>query len=179
MKLPEFKNKKYCDLNKAGKIAFVERVCMDMTQYLNSIGRNSKESSFIAYWKDAILKHPTPSNNACMNFYYYTEELSLSVMDCEGAISSLKYNILETVLFVHNVITAIPTRSHLIDRLIAGDHLIDIEDDGVGKVDVLKVPTLHKKSGKPVNPDSLAQRIKRGEITRYEAYQKNKNEESL
>lgn len=173
MKVPSYKNKKYNDLTKEAQIAFIERVCMDNAEYFNEVlGRGSKEAIFINQWKDKVLKLEVPSSSSRMDHYIYSEDKGLCVVDKESSILSLKFNIQEILVFICNAVNEIPLRSNLIDRLIAGDTCTQIHDTGVEKIEVLKLPKVKRKTGRPGNPNSLRQKIKRGEITRYEAYQK-------
>lgn len=175
MKLPEFKNKPFNTLTNAEKIALIERVCMDLLEYLNLIGNQGREASFVKHWCNYIINHPAPSNSSLLDNYIYIEGSWLNVTDKRGATISLKYAVTEILAFIHNSISQVPVMTDLISRIEAGESAQSICDSGIESAKALepiKVKAPRKVTGRPKNPNSLAARIKRGEITRYEAYQK-------
>lgn len=177
MKLPEFKNKTFDKLTQEEKLAMAERVAMEHYEYLKAHAQNTAGLAFLNYWQKNMN---TVSNVTCsdyMKFYYYSDKQGLSVVDSTGALSTLKFNTKEIICFINNVVNPIPFKSPIIERLLKGQTIVHIEDEGVDAREYgNQLPNSRGmrgvKKGKPVDPNSLSQRVKRGELTRYEAYQK-------
>lgn len=185
--IPNFKHKIFTQLTKEEKLAMTERVCMDTFVYFKATAPTTAGMSFVKYWMDNITKIEDPSDSPYMSHYLYIEGQGLCVIDGDEKIESVKMNSKETICFVQNVINPIPFRSPIVDRLMRGDGVEDLRATGV-HTDLYgdTLPTMKGmkgiKKGKPKDPNSLAQKIKRGEITRYQAYQKKEfrdNDEAL
>lgn len=177
MKLPEFKNKTFDKLTNEEKLAMAERVAMEHYEYLKSHAQNTAGLSFLNYWQKHMSTVSNPSCSEYMKFYYYSDKHGLCVVDTTGALSTLRFNTKEVICFINNVVNPIPFKSPIVERLLQGHQIVQIEDEGIDARDYgNQLPNARGmkgvKKGKPVNPNSLAQRVKRGEITRYEAYQK-------
>lgn len=174
--IPEFKNKPFTDLNKEQKIAFTERVCMELFEYLKNVSPGTAGLNFAKFWMSNITTVSEPSTSSYLSFYIYVEGKGLCVRG-QDAIESVRYNVKECICFIQNVVNVIPFRSPIVDQLARGTLIKDMKEkgivsDGYGEQLATVKGMKGMKKGKPVDPNSLAQRIKRGEITRYEAYQK-------
>lgn len=179
--LPDFKNRTYDKLTNAERIAMAERVAMDHCEYLKSQARNTAGFSFLDYWQNNIGKIELASASDSMRFYVYSDTMGLCLVDSSGALSSVKYNTKENICFINNVINPIGFNSPIVERLKKGMTIEEIEDKGIDVREYgNQLPNARGtkgKIGKPVDPNSRSQRIKRGEITFYEAYQKKPTSE--
>lgn len=173
--IPNFKDKSFLLLNKEQKLAFAERVCMDFHERLKNQQPSSTHTRFFKYWMEEITRLESPSNSPYLSRYVYNDVLGLCVEDKEGRRCSIKNNDKEGICFIQNVANHIPFRSPIIDNLNLGRPLKELEEKGI-LADAYGVQLDHQglgiKKGKPKDPNSLAQRVARGEITRYEAYVK-------
>lgn len=175
--IPDFKNKRFTELNKEEKLAMAERVCMDAFGYFRATAPTTAGMSFVKYWMADIAKIEDPSESPYMSNYLYIEGQGLCVIDGDGTTESVKMNSKEVICFIQNVLNPIPFRSPIVDMLRRGSRIEDLKIKGI-LTDLYgdTLPTMKGmkgiKKGKPKNPNSLAQRIERGEITRYQAYQK-------
>lgn len=177
--IPDFKNKRFTELNKTEKVAFAERVCMDLCDYLKNVSPNTAGLNFARYWRDNITG-AQPSMSQYLEFYIYVEGEGLCVTDGD-TIASVKTIPREVMNFIQNVVSSIPFRSPIADALARGTKLEEIKnrgiiDEGYSSPMATMKGTKGLKKGKPIDPNSKAQRIKRGELTRYSAYQKKEDD---
>jgi hypothetical protein len=172
-----FKNKSYNTLTEDQKRDMVERVCMDHFDYLKGHGINTAGLAFIKYWRDNIQELASPSDSHYLDPYFYMEGEGLCVADKETHFACVQFNTKEVVAFINNVVNDIPFRTPIIDALRSGATIADIKSrgvlaDGYGN----NLPNLKNmkgiRRGRKSKPDSLRQKILRGEISHYKAYQK-------
>lgn len=164
------KNKSWKEMTDKERRAFVEAVCMKAQDY--SIRTESSNRSFFKYWSINILVSPL-STSEYMNVYWYhvrDHQCILCILSSDGQLIDISNNMTEVKQFVHNAVSEVPNRSSIVDAVLSGKKKFELIRDGVvgtsytGKI---------KKGRKPTK-DSLRQKILRGEITRYEAYEKGK-----
>lgn len=176
-----FKDKFFNELSLADKIDFIDRVCMDHLAYLSGHSKKAQGSGFLGYWEKHIQnKDVEISNSPILSRFKYSDKIGFHIVTLSGETICLKYNTAETYLFVYNCVNDFPLISPLVKLVEEGFSKEKIRKAGAYVEEYHKDlrPTGMKKNiGRPPLKDSLRQKIKRGEITRYEAYQKKKLEE--
>lgn len=179
--IPDFKNKPFNELSNEQKVALLERVCMEHEEYLKKIARGSKNESFIKHWRDNALNLKAPSNSTSLDFYIYDEKEGFCIFDKARLLCPLTYMTEEVVIFVYNVVSPMPVKSQVVEHIMGGGSLSVLFDLGIKPTGEMLGPSkalVRRKTGRPVNPDSRNQKVKRGELTHYKAFQKkNASEE--
>lgn len=153
--------------------SMIASLCSRTRDYLSNT--TSSNIEYFHYWSERILNHNPLSDSPYMDRYYFGLDdkavVSLYVMDDDGEFIDLSYNIKEVKLFVYNAFNEVPFHSPMVEAIRSGKKKFELVRDGL---DSVKYGSLtDSKVGKP-RKDSLRQKILRGELTRYEAYEKNK-----
>lgn len=166
------KGKTWGEMNNEERIAFVEAVCMFGTDRMKacSLSRNTKHTfKFIGQYVIGTKMSESPYMNA---YVYSTKAGSPLAIECsDGQLIDLSNDMREIKIFVTNAIKEVPMESPIMNRVLSGKKKFEIISEALTEK---QYKHLEKPKGRKPQKDSLRQRILRGEITRYEAYDKPK-----
>lgn len=169
------KGKFYSKMSDEEKRAFVEAVCIRVEDMVLRSTSGSSTRNFFKYWGEQILKI-TPSASKYLDKYFYEVKdhvCALSIVTNDGELIDVSNNLKELKLFVYNVVNEVPLHSPIVENVKRGMSKQEIVDAGV---DSLQYGSTSNVKTSKARPDSLRQKILRGELTRYEAYEKPRKE---
>lgn len=169
------KCKPYSKMTDEEKRAFVEAVCMRAEEMSSKATSGVSTKNFFKYWSEQVLKLK-PSDSKYLDRYFYDVKdhvCALSIVTNDGELIDVSFNIKELKLFVYNVVNEVPLHSPIVQAARAGKSKQEIVDEGIDSLHYGS--TTNVKTSKP-RKDSLRQKILRGELTRWEAYDKPKLE---
>lgn len=169
------KNKAYKDMSVAEKIAFVEAVCMRACEH--TVKSSSHIRLYFKFWGEAILKM-IPSSSAYMDRYFYGVRdgvCVLCVLDDDGEKLDVSNNVKELRLFLFNATNEIPLQSPIVNLVKDGKKKLEIASTGINPKVYASDTDVRPKA---TDTMSKRQRVLRGELTRYEAYEKPNREKN-
>jgi hypothetical protein len=171
------KGKLWSEMDDQERRAFVEAICLKAVHVAEvSSSTPTRSVAFFKLWADKILVFSKKlSESDYMKRYKYgwrDASPALLLEDNGGYELEVTYNLKELKLFVYNAINEVPFRSPIISYMDLGVTAEDIKRKGVDSTAYGSLTDV--KLGASKRKDSLRQRILRGEITRYEAYEKGK-----
>lgn len=172
-----YKDKPFLSLTDKEKRDLVDMAAMLHIDHMKSSGARSESFRFIQMVEKQNGHFPYVSSSTLLKDYIFHTKEGLCLVDKNGDKIPLKFDTAETAIFIHNAISIKSVRSPLVTMIQKGMTVQEINNLGIDLDDYPSKhtpPGLTNSMGRRVNKNSLAQRILRGEITRYEAYQKAK-----
>lgn len=166
------KAKNYLDMSPVERQVFFKGV-LKRAQKINN--RNKTSYRNISQYNGELYASPI------MVHYASDENGGLCIEDCKGSRVNIDGNIQEVHVFLYNCINAFPFISPLLKRLRNLETWQSIQASGFDHEDRKKEPPKPRKIagrlGRPQVKDSKRQKILRGELSYYEAYHKNKEDD--